>query len=136
MNQYLKDTFKVPSLEKISPSPLRFTLIIYSLLVLYRVNNHRIEIFEMIVVLIFPAFFLGYVATISPEYLNILKPIDQIQDESPKLGLMTEIHNLEDHEIKTLFIFIPIYILFTYQLNKKLFHKIASKFNKLNLSLH
>ncbi len=128
MNKYLKEIFKVPLIEKISPSPLRLILIIYSLIVLYRVNNRRNEIFEMVGVSFFPAFFIGYVATISPEYLNIFKPIDEIKEKSPELGLMTEIHNLEDHEIKTLFVFIPLYVLITYQLNKKLFHKLASKF--------
>ena len=77
MNQYLKDIFKIPLLGKITPSPLRLTLIIYSLIVLYRVNNKNdaieIDLLEIIIVSLFPAFFLGYIATVSPEYLNIFQ---------------------------------------------------------------
>ena len=63
MNQYLKDIFKIPLLGKITPSPLRLTLTIYSLIVLYRVNNKNktieIDLLEIIIVSLFPAFFFG-----------------------------------------------------------------------------
>ena len=132
MNKYLKDIFKLPLLDKISPSPLRLSLIIYSLIVLYRVNNHQIQLFEMIGVSLFPAFFLGYTAAVSPEYLNILQPENTITGEKPELGFIKEIENLEKDKKRLLFIFAPLYLLLSYYLNKKiihtLFHKFASKF--------
>ena len=136
MNQYLKDIFKIPLLGKITPSPLRLTLTIYSLIVLYRVNNKNktleINLLEIIIVSLFPAFFLGYIAAVSPEYLNILQPMNTVTGEKIELGFFNEIENLSKDKKRLLFIFIPIYVLATYQLNKKLIHKLynyfASKF--------
>ena len=136
MNQYLKDIFKIPLLGKITPSPLRLTLTIYSLIVLYRVNNKNktieIDLLEIIIVSLFPAFFIGYIAAVSPEYLNILQPMNTVTGEKIELGFFNEIENLSKDKKRLLFIFIPIYVLATYQLNKKLIHKLynyfASKF--------
>ena len=136
MNQYLKDIFKIPFVGKITPSPLRLTLTIYSLIVLYRVNNKNktleINLLEIIIVSLFPAFFLGYIAAVSPEYLNILQPMNTVTGEKIELGFFNEIENLSKDKKRLLFIFIPIYVLATYQLNKQLIHKlynyIASKF--------
>ena len=136
MNQYLKDIFKIPLLGKITPSPLRLTLTIYSLIVLYRVNNKNktieIDLLEIIIVSLFPAFFIGYIAAVSPEYLNILQPEITITGKKIELGFLNEIKNLSKDKKRLLFIFIPIYVLATYQLNKKLIHKLynyfASKF--------
>lgn len=136
MNQYLKDIFKIPFVGKITPSPLRLTLTIYSLIVLYRVNNKNktleINLLEIIIVSLFPAFFLGYIAAVSPEYLNILQPMNTVTGEKIELGFFNEIENLSKDKKRLLFIFIPIYVLATYQLNKKLIHKLynyfASKF--------
>ena len=136
MNQYLKDIFKIPLLGKITPSPLRLTLTIYSLVVLYRVNNKNdaieIDLLEIIIVSLFPAFFLGYIATVSPEYLNIFQPESTITGKKIELGFFNEIKNLSKDKRRLLLIFIPIYVLATYQLNKKLIHKLynyfASKF--------
>ena len=136
MNKYLKDIFKIPLLGKITPSPLRLTLTIYSLIVLYRVNNKNktieIDLLEIIIVSLFPAFFIGYIAAVSPEYLNILQPESTITGKKIELGFLNEIKNLSKDKKRLLFIFIPIYVLATYQLNKKLIHKLynyfASKF--------
>ena len=136
MNQYLKDIFKIPFVGKITPSPLRLTLTIYSLIVLYRVNNKNktieIDLLEIIIVSLFPAFFIGYIAAVSPEYLNILQPMNTVTGEKIELGFFNEIENLSKDKKRLLFIFIPIYVLATYQLNKKLIHKLynyfASKF--------
>ena len=136
MNQYLKDIFKIPLLGKITPSPLRLTLTIYSLIVLYRVNNKNktieIDLLEIIIVTLFTAFFIGYIAAVSNEYLNILQPESTITGKKIELGFLNEIKNLSKDKKRLLFIFIPIYVLATYQLNKKLIHKLynyfASKF--------
>ena len=103
-------------------------MIVYSLIVLYRVNGNKIQIFESIGVAIFPAFFIAYIATVSPQYLNILEPIEDINDETPQLGFFEELRALRDHQVGTLLIFTPIYILITYKLNKKLIHKIFGAF--------
>lgn len=75
-------------------------------------------------VAIFPAFFIAYIATVSPQYLNLLEPLEDIGDETPQLGFFGELQALKDHQIGTLLIFTPIYLLITYKLNKKLIHKI------------
>ena len=112
------------SIPNYLPSSFRVILVIYALIVLYRVNENEIEVFESIGVAIFPAFFIGYIATISPEYLNLMKPVSEIEDKRPELGLMAELKSLRENEIRTLFIFVPIYILITYQLNKKIIHNL------------
>ena len=86
----------------------------------------------MIGVSLFPAFFLRYIATVSPEYLNIFQPESTITGKKIELGFFNEIENLSKDKRRLLLIFIPIYVLATYQLNKKLIHKLynyfASKF--------
>ena len=128
MHKYFDMISKFQPASKILPGAFRIILIIYALIVLYRVNGNKIQIFESIGVTIFPAFFMGYIATISPHYLNIFEPIDEIDDERPELGFFKELKTLKDHELGTLFIFIPIYSLITYQLNKKLIKKVYNVF--------
>jgi len=99
---------------------------IYSIIVLYRINGH-INIFETIGVAIFPAFFIGYTAVVSPEYLNILQPNNTITDNKPEIGFINEITNLSKDKTRALFIFIPIYFILSYHLNKKLFHNVLHK---------
>ena len=115
---------KFQPVSKLLPNSFRLSMIVYSLIVLYRVNGNKIQIFESIGVAIFPAFFIAYIATVSPQYLNILEPIEDINDETPQLGFFDELRALRDHQVGTLLIFTPIYILITYKLNKKLIHKI------------
>ncbi len=114
--------------SKVFPNTFRFSMIVYSLIVLYRVNGNKIHIFESVGVVIFPAFFIAYIATVSPQYLNLLEPIEDINDETPRLGFFGEFQALKDHQIGTLLIFTPIYLFITYKLNKKLIHKIFSYF--------
>ena len=114
--------------SKLLPNTFRLSMIVYSLIVLYRVNDNKIQIFESIGVAIFPAFFIAYIATVSPQYLNLLEPIEDISDETPQLGFFGELRALKDHQIGSLLIFTPIYLLITYKLNKKLIHKIFSFF--------
>ena len=117
---------KFNPVSKLLPSPFRLSLIIYALIVLYRVNGNKVQIFESIGVAIFPAFFIAYIATIGPHYLNLLEPIEDITDDAPELGFFEELRQLKNHQIGTLFIFIPIYLLITYKLNKKLLHKVMN----------
>ena len=119
---------KFQPVSKLIPNSFRLSMIVYSLIVLYRVNGNKIQIFESIGVAIFPAFFIAYIATVSPQYLNLLEPIEDINDETPQLGFFEELRALRDNQVGTLFIFTPIYILITYKLNKKLIHKIFGAF--------
>ena len=114
---------KFQPFSTVFPIILRLILVIYALVVLYRVNGNQIQVFESIGVAIFPAFFIAYIATISPHYLNIFKPIDEI-DDTPELGFLKELKTLKDNQLATFFIFIPIYSLITYQLNKQLIKKV------------
>ena len=114
--------------SKVFPNTFRLSMIVYSLIVLYRVNGNKIHIFESIGVAIFPAFFIAYIATVSPQYLNLLEPLEDINDETPQLGFFEEHQALWDRGMRTLLIFTPIYLLITYKLNKKLIHKIFSYF--------
>ena len=119
---------KFQPVSKLLPNSFRLSMIVYSLIVLYRVNGNKIHIFESVGVVIFPAFFIAYIATVSPQYLNLLEPIEDINDETPRLGFFGEFQALKDHQIGTLLIFTPIYLFITYKLNKKLIHKIFSYF--------
>ena len=114
--------------SKVFPNTFRLSMIVYSLIVLYRVNGNKIHIFESIGVAIFPAFFIAYIATVSPQYLNLLEPLEDISDETPQLGYFEEHQALWDGGMRTLLIFTPIYLFITYKLNKKLIHKIFSYF--------
>ena len=89
---------------------LRFIVTIYALAVLYRINGNEIHLLESIGVIIFPAFFLGYTASVSPEYINIFQPKDTITGKKPELGLINELKNLERDQVRTLLIFSPIYL--------------------------
>jgi hypothetical protein len=105
---------------------LRLILIIYALAVLYRINGNKIQVFESIGVAIFPAFFLGYTATVSPEYINLFQPESTITGPKPDMGLIHELKNLKQNQKRTLMIFIPIYIIFTYKLNKNLINSVIN----------
>jgi len=117
---------KFQPVSKLLPNSFRLSMIIYALIVLYRVNDNTIQVFESIGVAIFPAFFIAYVATVSPQYLNLLEPIEDINDDTPQLGFFEELRTLKDNQIGTLFIFTPIYLFITYKLNKELIHKIIN----------
>ena len=111
----------------------RLILIIYALTVLYRINGHKIQVFESIGVAIFPAFFLGYTATVAPEYINIFQPESTITGPKPDMGLIRELKNLKQNQKRTLMIFIPIYIIFTYKLNENLIDSVINYiFKKTN----
>ena len=73
---------KFQPVSKLLPNSFRLSMIVYSLIVLYRVNGNKIQVFESIGVAIFPAFFIAYIATVSPQYLNLLEPIEDINDET------------------------------------------------------
>ena len=105
---------------------LRLVVTIYALSIFYRIYGKNFHIIELIGVSIFPAFFIGYIASISPEYINIFQPIDTITGEKPELGLITEFKNLKKHQIRTLLIFSPIYIFLSYKLNKGLIDAIVN----------
>ena len=48
------------------------------------------------------------------------------------MGLIHEIKNLKKNQIRTLMIFIPIYIIFTYKLNKNIIDYILNYLLKIN----
>ena len=130
----LAERFQPPS--KLLPSSFRLFIVIWSLIVLYRVNGNKIHIFQSIGVAIFPASFIAYIATVSPHYLNLFEPIQDISDEKPQLGFFEEIQTLKHHQVGVLLIFAPIYLLITYQLNKKLISQdILPIFRSLSLAL-
>lgn len=105
---------------------LRFVVTIYALSVLYRINGNEIHLLESIGVIIFPAFFLGYTASVSPEYINIFQPRDTIKGKKPELGLINELKNLKRDQVRTLLIFSPIYLYLSYKLNKSLIDSVVN----------
>ena len=119
----MKYTLDIPIPNILS---LRLLVTIYALAILYRVNDDKIYILESIGVLIFPAFFIGYISVVSPEYINIMQPKSTIKEKRPELGFINELKNLEKDKIRTLLIFLPIYIYLSYKLNKGLIDSIIN----------
>ena len=95
----------------------RYIVTTYALILLYRKGKLGVNIGTLLTV-IFPAFFIAYIALVNPNDLNIFKPTYS-EDEYPytQNDLLEDIFHtltLRDLNEKLLFVFLPVYLIIQY----------------------
>jgi hypothetical protein len=90
----------------------RLVITIYAIYLYNRLYPSQMNIINMILLCIFPVFFIAATATIHINYLNPLydEPVEDYDYEN----FMKDLQNLENINVKFFFIFIPIYLFLSY----------------------
>ncbi len=117
---------KFRPVSSLVPNVLRIILILFALALVYRVNDNHVKLWDSIGVIIFPTFYIAYIAVIAPRYLNLFVSHHDGQ-RRPRDGFFEEVRALSSHKTATLFIFLPLYALLTYQINKHIVHGLINR---------
>lgn len=124
IKQKMKERIKSVIFGTIEPTFHRLFLTTISLSIYYNTYyNHKIVIQPLLGALFFPAFYIAYMYIFYPENFNYKNENPTI----PKTGFSDEFNVLKDSPIKTLYLFIVMYLYFTYFLYEKKFRKLYSK---------
>ena len=105
------------------PSQLRVALVLFGLAVLYRVNGNVVKVWDSFGVMLFPTFYIAYVAVVAPEFLNVVQS-NHDPKHRPRDGFLNELKTLKTEKLRTIFIFAPLYITLTYMLNRQTIHEV------------
>ena len=91
---------------------LRLLITIYAIYLYNRLYPSQMNIINMILLCIFPVFFIAATAAIHIQYLNPMydEPVEDYDYEN----FMEDLQNLENINVKFFFIFIPIYLFLSY----------------------
>jgi hypothetical protein len=93
---------------------LRMLVTIYAIYLYNRLYPSKMSIGNLILLCIFPAFFIAGTAAINLDYLNPFR--EGTVDDYDYENFMEDLQHLDNINLRFFFIFIPIYLLLTYLL--------------------